>query len=184
MKQQKLEKRRLLNLIIHFNSKASDMSIMKLDKLVYLYDQEVFKRSGASATGLTYYTEENGPAPKLLNTAILANDSEYFLNEMSFEAGSNSDYKVPLVIHSNKIFDDLYFSDFQMDVLNEVTEKYIHLSAQELSGLTHMSETPYSLTVKKSGLDKPIDLCLALGSTEKDKLIKEFAKEELGYSVE
>lgn len=103
---------------------------------------------------------------------------------MSFQADCNQDYKANLKIVTDSTFEDLAFTDFQMDVLKEVTDKYINLSAEELSGITHLENTPYSITYSEKGLDQAIDLSLVLGDSEKERLLEEFAKEELGYTAE
>ncbi len=172
MKREFLEKKRLINTIIKISAEVPDLSIMKLDKLLFLFDLEVFKATGFTATGLTYFTEKNGPAPKDLNKSILSNDRTLFGNSVDFEA--NNDYREPLKVKTFGEFEGDFFSDIQEDLLNKVIFDYGQKTGQELSDITHLTGSVYDKTLQANGLDQPIDLSLELSQTQ-----AEFVREEL-----
>lgn len=179
---EKMQKKRLINTINFICHNVTDLSIMKLDKLLYFFDLETFKLTGHVPTGLSYYTEENGPAPKTLNNAILKNDGNFFNGKLAFEAASESNYTAPLKILNCGQFEEEFFSASQLRVLKEVVSKYSNLSATDLSDLTHQSGSPYDLTVQtENGMGKVIDFCLALN--EDSEITAEYVKDELGYTV-
>lgn len=182
MKQEKLQKLRMINAIKFFNEKVEGLSVMKLNKLLFLFDIYTFKNSGHVPTGLMYNVEKNGPAPKAFNRSLINGDSEYFAEELNFKVEDKADYKSKLTISVLKDFNDMYFSDFQLDLLQDVVEKHGNMSADELSDLTHEENSVYDLALKSNGLGSVIDFTPTLRGNK--SITKEYVVEELGYNAE
>lgn len=61
------ERERLLNAVIYFRRETEGCNLPKLCNLLYLLDFWHYRETGRSVTGLVYFAEQNGPAPKDLS---------------------------------------------------------------------------------------------------------------------
>lgn len=180
-----IEKQKLINAIKYINCKVEDMSIMKLNKLLFLFDLNTFKASGNIPTGQWYFTESNGPALKTVNKMIKKNNSDFFEGELKFDLESKDDYFKPLTIESSTKFNDIYFTEEQVEILEDVIEEFGKMTAQELSDYTHQDGSIYSLAVDKNNgsFGNAIDFRPSLRDSDASVSV-EYVNDETGYNIE
>lgn len=122
----KLHERKRINAILYFAEKSSDYKIkrLKLMKLLWLADRIHLNRYGRTILRDQYFALPCGPIAS--NTMDL---SEKGVDEVF----SVDDYTITAEDH----FDPKYFSRSDLNVMEEVWEKYGHMIDNKLVDLSH-----------------------------------------------
>lgn len=140
-------KEQIGNLLILLANRCRPLYHTKMMKLLFLIDQQSVIKRGVPLTWLEYKAWGLGPvSPDLF---FSKNDGfNKFSNYVYFEKkGDNSTLVKPL-----KDFDDLEFSDLDMEIIDEVLELHGQKTSKELIALTHKDDSLWKKTVKKSGV--------------------------------
>ncbi len=141
---------KLIHSIAFFSAKGvSDLTKMKVAKLLYFADKEHLLRYGRPILGDFYYCMDYGPVPSValneINDALqppeVASDHA---DERQFEAVLS--VKRPLWARYPRFvaksgFDEDVFSKSEIEVLDNVSSKYGSMSARQLVDLTHLEPT-------------------------------------------
>ncbi len=141
---------KLVHSIAFFSAKGvSDLTKLKVAKLLYFADKEHLLRYGRPILGDVYYCLQYGPVPSValneMNDALQAPEvGSDHSDERQFEAILS--VKSPLwsrnrYFVAKKGFDENVFSKSEIEVLDHVSLKYGSKSAGELVNLTHLEPT-------------------------------------------
>ncbi len=155
---------KLINGIKYFVKNTRNVGRTKLFKLLYFWDFLHFKRFGTSVTGLDYFAYPFGPVPRKLYDEISTDNlSELFYKHFRIieEHEEENDYKQFKFLLKNKKIDLDWLSPNELKVLEEVAFTYKYSTAQEMSEITHLKNTPWDKT-KEKGMFLEIDYFLAL----------------------
>ena len=107
--------------------------LTKLLKLLYIIDETSVKETGVPVTGLVYKVWKMGPVAYDVYVDLKHNDSEQL--SMYAEA-KKGDGDWALIKSVNK-FDDSEFSDYEIELIDQIINKYGHYSKDELIELLH-----------------------------------------------
>lgn len=141
-----VNKNKIGNLIALLASRLKPLYHTKLIKLLYLIDEEAVKDDGIPITWLDYQAWQYGPvAPE---TFFIQNETHLFDNYIEKIVNSKS-----TILKSKVEFDDSDFSDYDLEIIERVINKYGHLTAQELVELTHKKGSLWSMTTKENKID-------------------------------
>jgi putative zinc finger/helix-turn-helix protein, YgiT family len=126
---------KLVNMIIYFVTQNTGLVKSKLLKLLWYADFTCFNRFDISISGTVYCHNYYGPIP-LKHEILMA-----YLQEI--EAIDLKPYDGPYegdLINSLIKFDDIIFSEDELDVLENVSERFRNSSAAEMSTISHNEE--------------------------------------------
>lgn len=119
------------NLLIYITDKLGATSKTKLLKLVYLVEEEYIKKAGVPLTPLSFTHLPMGPVSTFINNQINKNRAP--LNQyVDVEPVGSQRWIKPKIQ-----FSDEEFSEFDLEIINEVLNKFGHLNAVDLSDYTH-----------------------------------------------
>src|SRR5690554_3644998 len=122
---------------IYLANKIPFLSKTKLLKLLYILDELSIKRSGIPFANLKYKVWKFGPVSEEIFIDLsteLKMFSEY-LNKVNDEKGG---YFTP-----NQTFSDDEFSDADIELMDEVVEKFGNQTSKELVKYTHRKNAPW-----------------------------------------
>ena len=173
---------KVLTGIKFFVKNTKNVGRTKLFKLLYFWDFIHFKKYGFSITGYQYYAFPFGPVPLELYNQIVGNKLPEELNaelkiveDDSSEDEFNEYKKFKVLLKNNKINFD-WLSPIEKETLELVSDIFKYATAKEMTEITHLHNSPWDQTVKKSGMGKLIDYRLAIDdeSTLDQVTIEEF----------
>jgi uncharacterized phage-associated protein len=119
------------NLLVYITDKLGATSKTKLLKLVYIIEEEYIKKAGVSLTPLSFTHLPMGPVSTFINKQISKNRAP--LNQyINVEPVGNQCWVKPKIQ-----FTDDEFSEFDIEIIDDVLDKFGHLNAVDLSNYTH-----------------------------------------------
>lgn len=127
-----LDLARLANMIVFF-AQRTKLWKTSLMKLLYYADHLHFKRYTVSISGASYARLPNGPILDKYKYLLPALEDEGFFAIRPEETGP---YEGD-VIYPDVDFDASLFSDIELETMREVAERLAHLSASDISKLSH-----------------------------------------------
>ncbi|GAP72688.1 hypothetical protein SAMD00024442_4_36 [Candidatus Symbiothrix dinenymphae] len=139
-------------LLAYLCSKIENINLRKLMKLVFLIDEAYVKENGYPLTWMDYYVWEKGPvAPKIYN---IKNNGGIFSNYVKTVKKTTDGKHYVYPATGFDIEGGLAeFGEYHLEVINSIIQKYGHLSADELSDVTHTEDSIWSIAVKGNRLD-------------------------------
>jgi hypothetical protein len=143
---------KLINCILFFINKYSDIYITKMNKLLWYADMLCYKRNSFSITGLQYQRINYGPVPVRYNW-IYGSLSDIYFNLEGTEYGTK--------IQPLKDFSDSCLLSQEMQALSDVGEKFKYWYAGELSDYSH-KERAYIQTSNKNLIPFSLAIFLSL----------------------
>lgn len=166
------ERRRLINAIVFFAEHTQRCGKIKLFKLLYLLDFAHFRETGRSVTGLDYAAWKLGPVP----TDLMA---EWEVDETTqFNGGTPADLvaavhiepemtsrgvRQTVVRNDGYEFDDGDFTPRQLQIMQELAERYRTTMAPTMIDLTHAENGAWDQVWRAgAGKNDPIPYDLAL----------------------
>jgi uncharacterized phage-associated protein len=180
---------KLINAIIYFLSNTRHCGKTKLCKLLYYLDFIHFKETGRSVTGQDYFAWQFGPVPQKLyfefnkplpdlkeSIAIQA-----FPNPAKPDSNlgfDNSLDKSLFEMKAKRKFDDKYFTERELRILEDVAYIFSDARAEDMTESSHLPNTPWDETIKTKGEKKKIDYMLSLDDSE-DSLSKQEVEERI-----
>lgn len=145
-----MNKLKIGNLLAYISASVPNINLRKLIKLVYLIDEESVICRGLSVTWLDYYVWEKGPvAPCIYN--IKLNNGGAFSPYVS--SHRNKEEKVIVTSNLSKADSVIQFSKKELKLINSIIDRYGHMSADELSEITHRTGGLWETAKKASNLD-------------------------------
>ncbi len=153
------------NLLSYISLKTSAPSLTKALKLLYLIDEASVLKSGSPITFLDYKVWENGPvAPEVYDEfkygrKIIQGEVEYSFDDFILVNRYHNQERLQEEVYlQNKNKPDLSeFSEFEIQIIDEVLQKYGRKNASNLIELLHKEGTLWSTTV----IDQEIDFELS-----------------------
>lgn len=135
------------NLMVLLAERCKPLYHTKLLKLLYLIDEEAVKRSGCPITWLDYKVWQLGPVAEDVYFSKFEGTNK-FAEFVRFEqVGENR-----LIIRSKIPFNDGEFSDYDLEIIEEVLKVYGDKSYNELVGVTHASGSLWSEAKERAKL--------------------------------
>jgi uncharacterized phage-associated protein len=139
-------------LLAYLSSKIEGINLRKLIKLVFLIDELYVKENGYPLTWMDYYVWEKGPvAPEIYN---IKNNGGIFSNYIKVVKNTKDRRYYIYPVSSFYLEEGLSeFGEYHLEMIDSVIQKYGHLSADELSDMTHKEDSIWSIVVKENKLD-------------------------------
>lgn len=135
------------NLIVLLADRCKPLYHTKLLKLLYLIDEEAVKRSGCPITWLDYKIWQLGPVAEDVYFSKFEGTNK-FAEFVSFDrAGENK-----VIIRSKVPFNDGEFSDYDLEIIEEVLNVFGGKSSNELVSVTHASGSLWSEAKERAKL--------------------------------
>lgn len=121
-------------MISYFSSRI-ELYKTKLNKLLFYSDFGCYKHIGYSMTGITYRAIQMGPVPAEYGMLYekLAEDNLVTLNQKLFDGNGNYSE----MIKGIQEFDETKFSKEEIEILNQVIEKFGPLRTSDVVELSH-----------------------------------------------
>jgi uncharacterized phage-associated protein len=174
---------KLVHAIVFFTTRTRACKKLKLFKLLFLFDFEIFRETGKSATGLEYFAWPMGPVPSELYQEFKRPKPDMKAALMIRDAnGADSDWG--LTIKSRVDFDDSFFTRRELDELNRLAEIFVDADAEDMTNVTHVPGKPWHRVFEVEKRPQAlIPYLLALDSKEgsitqeQAKMIEEDARE-------
>lgn len=132
-----IQRSRLTNAIVFFAKHTEACGKIKLFKLLYMLDFEHFKQTGKSVTGLNYEAWKFGPVPvELMNEwhVLKSGQSEAveIVREWQFDFARDT-----VKARGGIEFNDEDFTSRQLNILQELCEKFLTDKSQTMIDITH-----------------------------------------------
>ena len=172
---------RIGNLLVYITDKlGGNMPKTKLLKLLYIIEEEAIKKGGSPFTELNYLYLPMGPVSTFVNTQI-DKKKEPIINFIDVNKQGNS-----VLISPKKAFDDSEFSDFDIQLIDNVLSVYGKMNGKELIEYTHREGSPWKkLNDQYQGSPpsdkRTLDLSILLEDENVDFSLREIAKEESSF---
>lgn len=134
----KFEIERIENLISYIADKTDNLYKTSLNKYLWYIDFENFKENIRSLTGLRYVKQKYGPVIEKKGYEEIINllDEKFYIEET--EEVCNNSTKVKII--SKKNYDMSIYSQEEMEVINNVIQKFRNMSCSEISDKSHLEE--------------------------------------------
>lgn len=129
------------NTVIYLSSAIANASKTKLLKLLYILDELSIKKSGIPFLNLEYKAWKFGPVANDIFVEFSSSPSllkDYITRKTTIEG---HDYIIP-----QKAFCDDEFTQNDLDLLNEVVERFKNATTDELIAYTHRKNSPWHNT--------------------------------------
>lgn len=136
------------NLIILLAQKCKPLYHTKLIKMLYLIDEEAIRDNGVPITWLDYKVWQYGPVDPCIFD-IRSNFEDY----ISVKTTTSLNGDNCTVISPKKEFGGDEFSDYELEIINKVIDKYKNSTASQLVELTHRAGSPWDIAKKQNCLD-------------------------------
>lgn len=172
------QREKLLQAIVFFVKETRRCQKLKLFKLLFFFDFDVFRQTGKSATGLEYFAWPMGPVPNALFEELKKPLPDLAGRVLVREARvDDPDFKeMGLQLTAKKPFDESKFTLRELGILKRLAEIYLDASATDMREASHLRGQPwhqvYEVERRKQA---PIPYELALDGTE-GSITKEQAK--------
>lgn len=148
------------NLLNYLSTRIDKLSLTKALKLLYLIDETSYQRSGSPITWLEYKVWEMGPvAEELYNElkfdqSIVQNGHILSLdNYIETKKEISQDGTTKITIHKKGDFDLSKFSAFEVDLIDNVIDRFGSYTASQLIKLLHEKNTLWHQLVTDHNLD-------------------------------
>ncbi len=183
-----VNKEKIGNLMVYILKHQGIVFHTQLIKLLYLIDETAVKDDGIPVTWLDYKAWQFGPvAPETYYIKYRQSVFDSFVSLYENNIGENK-----LLLFPKIDFDDSEFSDYEMDIIDDVLKEYGTKSPSQLVNVTHEPGSLWDQTRLQYGIDftktKKTDISLDFTKLIKDdnlKLMKyREAEENMCFSKE
>lgn len=183
-----VNKEKIGNLMVYILKHQGIVFHTQLIKLLYLIDETAVKDDGIPVTWLDYKAWQFGPvAPETYYIKYRQSVFDSFVSLYENNIGENK-----LLLFPKVDFDDSEFSDYEMDIIDDVLKEYGTKSPSQLLNVTHEPGSLWDQTRLQYGIDftktKKTDISLDFTKLIKDdnlKLMKyREAEENMCFSKE
>jgi uncharacterized phage-associated protein len=174
---------RIGNTLVYLTSKLGPLPKTKLFKLIYIIEEQSVKKAGVPFTELTYTFMPMGPVATFVMNQLEKNRPEM----ASYVKCDKKDKEH--IISPTVDFDDSEFSEFDFEVINEVINRFGHLSGTALSEHTHKEgslwkkiKDDYEAQGKNPIGKATFDMMQLLDDPDVDENVRIAAKEEKAFT--
>ena len=142
----RVNREKIGNLMVYLSTKIKPIYHTQLIKLIYLIDEEAVKDDGVPITWLDYKAWQYGPvAPE---TYFIKCGGMAFVDFVSVKPVDNNTFHIcPKVAFSDK-----KFSDYDMELIDRVIDKYKDTKPCDLVNLTHQAGSLWDITCKENNI--------------------------------
>lgn len=137
---------KLGNALIFLCERLERPSKTHLLKLIFIIEEIAVRKFGVPFFNLRFDVWKLGPVSKDLYVE-LTGDLNLF--EPYIEKENND---AATLVHPKKEFSDDEFNDREMDLLNQIVERFKYCTANELINYTHRENTPWYNTAQRNGV--------------------------------
>lgn len=137
-------------LLAYITNSIPNINLRKLLKLVYLIDEKFMESRGFPLTWFDYYAWEKGPvAPEIyeIKNGAFSDYVKCFKNEDNKNIVKASSQN----IHQNLKQMDV-FSQYEMEIIDDIISEYKDTTADELSEITHEDNSLWSIIIKEKNV--------------------------------
>ncbi|ADB42945.1 Panacea domain-containing protein [Spirosoma linguale] len=164
------------NLMVYITDRLGATSKTKLLKLVYIIEEEYIKQAGVPLTPLSFTHLPKGPVSTFINNQINKN-REPLNRYVRIDKVNDQCWIRPIVD-----FSDDEFSEFDLQVINEVLERFGRYNADALIDYTHREGSIWKQMQDEFGGPPPakqntLNLFRLLDSEDVDPDLRESANE-------
>ena len=166
-------------LIAYIAQSILDINLRKLLKLIYLIDEKFMEQRGFPLTWFDYYAWERGPvAPEVYEIK----NGAFSRYVKCFKNDEGKNIVESLLPNKNQVLSQMdSFSQYEMEIIDDIIIRYGKKTADELSDITHKNDSLWSAIVKEeniSFIDGKSDVQIPLirlntGNVEKEEVYKE-----------
>lgn len=121
---------RLKNILLYMINRCDEVFCTKMNKLLFYSDFLAYRRNRMAITGLSYKALEFGPVPERWDRVYSQFD------EMAQEPRSYNE-KEGIVLVSEAVADTSFFSESELEIMDEVCAKFAKYSSSEISAISH-----------------------------------------------
>ena len=144
-----VNKEKIGNLMVYILKHQGIVFHTQLIKLLYLIDETAIKANGIPITWLDYKAWQFVPvAPETYYIKYKKSVFDSFISLYENNIGENK-----LLLFPKVDFDDSEFSDYEMDLIDEVLKEYGTKSPSQLVNVTHEKGSLWDLTRIQYGID-------------------------------
>ena len=170
------QREKLLQAIVFFVKETKNCHKLKLFKLLFFFDFQVFRETGKSATGLKYHAWPMGPVPGALFEE-LGHPAADLSQRVTLRRASLDDLdfgEKSVLITAKKPFDETQFTRRELRILKNLAEVFLEASGADMREVSHLKGSPWHQVyeVEKRKQDRiPYELALdgSAGSLTKEQ---------------
>ncbi len=144
-------------LLAYIANRMPDIHLRKLLKIVFLIDEFFVKKRGYPLTWFTYYAWAKGPVAREVYDIKDGNFSNFVKANKVLAPGENRTKWVVNATEPNlskiQLFEKMEdFSTAELDTIDTLLDQYTDKSADELTSMTHQSDSLWSQVVAEKKL--------------------------------
>jgi len=138
------------NTLVYIATNIPNIGKTRMLKLIFLIEETVIKRSQVPFLGLPYYVWQFGPVQREIYKDLVSKQHPLFNKYISITQdndGKSSHIKAKVDFCNDE------FSDFEIEIMNEIIRKYGNWSGKELVEETHKEGTLWKNIVDKKNIN-------------------------------
>lgn len=144
-----LAQNKAFNVLVYYAERIQPLYLTKAIKLLYIADEKAIRQSGVPITWLNYKAWKSGPVQEDI----------YFRIKLANEVAPPSTVLPDgIILKPTKPFDDSQFSDYEIDVLDEIIKQYGKYTSEQLVDILHREGSLWHKVVKEHHLEKQFAL--------------------------
>jgi len=159
-----LAQEKALNALVYFAERIKPLYLTKAIKLLYMADEQAIRDTGVPITWLDYKAWRFGPVPEDVYNKVKQVD-----NLQKLDAGDGVLYSLKvsdapadlpegLVLNPIRPFNDDEFSDYEIEILQKVIDRYGKLTSEQLVDMLHQEGTLWHRVVQANNLKQQFEL--------------------------
>lgn len=159
-----LAQSKAFNALVYFAEHIKPLYLTKGIKLLYIADEKAIRESGVPVTWLNYKAWKFGPVPEDIFYRVKRSHSlqKAGLQHTEVDGLIISDPAPGLpdgiVLSPKRAFDDSQFSDYEIEVLDEVIRQYGKYTGEQLEEILHGEGSLWHKVVKENNLEQQFEL--------------------------
>lgn len=130
------------NMVVFLIKNGKTLSKTRLNKLLFYSDFMFFSENSVSMSGATYIHDYYGPVPSDFDLLYTVLRDQNVIDSVPFEDGHGE------MLLANVEFNDSYFSEQELMLLNTVSKKFKNYNAKKMTDYSH-KEKAYKETESK-----------------------------------
>ena len=152
------------NALVYFAEHIQPLYLTKAIKLLYIADEKAIRESGVPVTWLNYKAWKFGPVPEEIFYKVKQSHGfqKAGLRSLEFDSLVISDPAPGLpdgvVLSPKRPFDDSQFSDYEIEVLDDVIRQYGKFTGEQLVDILHREGSLWHKVVKENNLEQQFEL--------------------------
>ena len=155
---------KLLHAIVFFVNETKHCHKLKLFKLLFFLDFEIFRQTGRSTTGLFYFAWPRGPVPRQLQDEFRAPSPDMrSVLALHVAPADDPDADSRLNISPRVDFDESHFTRRELEAMKRLAEIYREAAGYMMTDASHERGAPWDRIYRVAGRPwAPIPYDLAL----------------------